>query len=323
MGKNILHLFLAISLSVNAQKKQDKLYYFLTKDSLLGVKNQAGEVIIKPVTSYWAREMNKPIKDHLIYLDRGHGDSIEPHSCGAVFNRKGDFLFEPFAFDNGPDGFSEGLMRFVKNKKTGFANRNGDVVIEAKYDFAGIFNYGIASYCNGCTWKSKGEHSFVTGGTWGYINYKGEEITVLDRRMNERDQLIDSNKYLPCQFSYSNLEKKIIDSFYKFPEISKAYYVNFYSPLDSNERQLRYEIVERPSSYYPYYHIVAYEYSKRDGFRAFRGIMGLDFFTDRKGCDFFVFDYYDNKISFTTWLKKYVKDAKEYLKTNSGALYKF
>ena len=138
-----------------------------------------------------------------------------------------------------------------------------------------------------------------------------------------KDQLIEnSNKFLPYQFSYSKFEQKLIDSIYKLPLISKTHFVNYYSPLDSNELQLLYEIVERPSFYYPYYHIRAFEYSNKIGFVG-AGLFDQEFFVDRKGRDFFVFDYYYKKIPLAKWLKKQVQEAQLFLKTHPDAQNKF
>lgn len=322
MERRFLIFLLSISLHANCQHRQkESLYFFYTKDSLLGVKNQSGKIIISPIATYMNYDTKKPIKDHLIYMMPSPDSVTEPHSWGAVYNRSGKFLFAPFMFDNGPDGFSEGLSRFVKNGKIGFVNRNGDVVINAKYDYADIFNYGSAACCNGCTWKSKGEHSFVSGGQWSYINYKGDTIDVKNKKASGKDQVIDSAKFLPYQFSYSKLEQKIIDSFYKLKEISKACFVNYYSSLDSNERQLYYEIVERPSSFFPYYHIAAFSYSNTQGYYG-DPFGGLQFCVDPKGKHFFYLDG-DEKIPLQKWLKQYIKEAKEYLKKHPDALYKF
>ncbi len=320
----IIGIALLTSQVLQAQEKNrtEHLYYFLSKDSLVGVKNQFGKTIITPKYIYWGQELKKPIQEHLIYLNGMNSNGSEPHTWGVVFNRKGEFLFAPLAYDNGADGFSEGLTRFVKNKKVGFANRRGDIVIEPKYDYAEAFNYGIAGFCNGCVWENRGEHSFITGGTLGYINNKGDTLAVLTKQNNKKDQVVDSVKFLPYQFLYSTFERKILDSFYKLPMISKTHFVNYYSPLDSNEMQLHFEIVERPSSYYPYYHIMAFEYSNKYGFYG-DAYLGFSFFVDRAGRDFFVFDYYDKKITLGVWLKQQIQEAKLYLKSHPEALYKF
>jgi hypothetical protein len=321
-----LIFFMFISFLSNAQIKNlsEKLYFFKTKDSLVGVKNSFGKIILKPRPSYSNYNDNykhNPVYGDIIYLEGEVDDINEAHSWGMAYNKKGRFLFAPFAFDNGADGFSEGLTRFVKNGKIGFANRHGDIVIDAKYDYADMFNYGIAAFCNGCHWESKDERSFIRGGTWGYINYKGEILHVQNKKANEKDQLVDSAKIIPYQFSYSAFEKRILSFFYKLTEISKASFVNYVSTLDSNERILRYEIVERPSSFFPYYYVAAFSYDRSGEYRG-DPFGGLNFCVNKRGNQFFYFDA-NELVPLKKWLKKYIEDAKEYLKKNPNALYKF
>ena len=321
-------LFLSFYLFTSAQKKinHNRLFYFLSKDSLVGVKNVQGKIIIPAAYRNLGEYKNKqPITGNLIYLPPPQSDiNLEPHSYGVVFNRKGEFLFAPFFSDNGSDYLSEGMMRYVKNKKVGFVNRKGEIVISAQYDYVNSFNYGIAAFCDGCKWEYKDEQSYVTGGEWGYVNYKGDILRPVNKRNSLQDQNIDSVKFLPYQFTYTLFEQKIIDSFNKLTNISKAHFVNYYSPLDSNERILRYEIVERPSSFFPFYHIKGFEYSNNYGYYGDEiGDWDTNFFVSKNGKEYFVYDYYDNKIPLTQWLKKYVAKAREYLKINPDALYKF
>src|SRR5262249_31760768 len=156
-----------------------------------------------------------------IFLHPAKHTDVEPNSSGLAYNRKGEPLFAPFLFDNGPDYLSEGMMRFVKGGKVGFVNRIGEIIIHAEYDFVSNFNYGMASYCNGCKLKSEGEHAYFAGGNWGYINTKGEDLLPNFQAKSIKDQPVsyyqhsDSNKYLPYQFQYTLFEQKIIDSFSK------------------------------------------------------------------------------------------------------------
>lgn len=320
-----LAIILIVCLETSAQKKQEELYYFMTKDSLVGVKKGSAEALIKPrrLGYYWylIDELKKPIKENLIYLDADMTDIYEPHSCGVIYNRKGELLFAPFMFENGPEGYVEGLQRIVKNGKVGFANRNGDIVIQPKYDYAGMFNYGIAPYCNDCVWKYEGEHGYPSGGTWGYINNAGATIDVMPAKKNGKDQKLDSARFLPYQFSYSKFEQRIIDSFNKLTEIRRASFVNYYSLLDSSERILHYEIVERPSSFFPYYYIATFSYSKKYGYSG-NPFFGPNFYVTRKGDQFF-YDDAGELIPLRSWLKKYIKNAKEYLKTHPDANNKF
>ncbi len=328
MKKITLFVFLFCSIVTYAQilgYKKEKLYYFITSDSLVGVRNQVNKIVITPRLAMYfnnnltKNDCKKEIKENLIYMDLQNNEKQEPHSCGAVYNRKGEFLFAPFLFDNGPDYVVEGLMRFVKNGKVGFANyKTGDIVIEAKYDFAEPFNYGISSYCNGCTWKRKGEHQFVTGGIAGYINRNGQELVILTKPTSSKDQIINSAKYIPYQFTYNLFEQKIIDSFYKMNVISKATFVNYYNKLDSNENKLYYEIVERPSISFPYYKIDPFRFSNRNGFYNISD--DLLFYVSADGKKYYNSQVFNNKlIPLEKWLKKYIHDAKVFLATHKDA----
>ena len=111
MKKLLVFVCVFISLLVNGQSKSPgkKVYYFLTKDSLLRVKAGSGKVIVKArrIYRYGDKDLKKPIKEELIYLDASDDDMVEPNSCGVVYDRKGQFLFAPFFFDNGPDFFQK------------------------------------------------------------------------------------------------------------------------------------------------------------------------------------------------------------------------
>ncbi len=305
-------------MSAQVKPAADKLFYFISKDSLLGVKDAKGKVIIPAAFhNFYDSKNREAVADGLIYLFPVQNENEEPNSFGVVYNRKGELLFAPYAWDNGPDMINEGLMRFVKDKKVGFVNRAGEVVIPAKYDFADMFNYGIAAYCNGCYRdRSKGgEHAPLKGGTWGYINKNGEVLKPSAKPLSEKDQKTDSVDYLPYQFSYSSFEQKIIDSFNKLTIISKLHFVNYESPLDSNEGILHYEIVERPSSFYPYYHITGFEYSKGDGYHGYAS-GDADFLVSKDGKKFFSGTEDDNKTLLSLWIKKKTKEAKDYLKAH-------
>jgi hypothetical protein len=78
--------------------------------------------------------------------------------------------------DNTPDSFHDGLVRIVRGKKYGFADRKGRIVIEPVYDGATSFWHGRAAVCNGCKAEcieADCGYSF-TGGEWFSVNTKGE-----------------------------------------------------------------------------------------------------------------------------------------------------
>ena len=79
-------------------------------------------------------------------------------------------------FDNGPDEFQDGLVRFLKNQKYGFADQSGKVVIAPRYDGAMPFEKGRARVCLGCVLTCADpecEHHVFSGGKWHSIGKNG------------------------------------------------------------------------------------------------------------------------------------------------------
>ena len=84
--------------------------------------------------------------------------------------------------DNGPDYFRDGLVRFVKDEKYGFADRKGRIVIQPIYDGAMPFEEGKAKVCQGCVIKRTGEYQFFSGGRWILLDTKGATKKVAPQR---------------------------------------------------------------------------------------------------------------------------------------------
>jgi hypothetical protein len=95
----------------------------------------------------------------------------------AYVNRRGIAIITGVpSLDNGPDEFHDGLVRVIKDKKYGFANRKGEVVIPPLYDGALPFENGGAKVCSGCVNKCLDpncEHHMFSGGQWLTISTKG------------------------------------------------------------------------------------------------------------------------------------------------------
>lgn len=87
----------------------------------------------------------------------------------AYINRRGEVVIRPFIFDNGPDGFSDGLARYTEGGKFGFFNPSGAVVIPAQFEFAYPFVKGQAKVGEGCTSVSDGEHTQINCRAWRFI----------------------------------------------------------------------------------------------------------------------------------------------------------
>jgi len=87
-------LFLSLNLIGQNHVPDQRLYYFITKDSLLGVKNYQGKIIIPAIGFNFSDQKNgQLITDKLIYLMPFKKANPEPHSWGIVYDRNGKELF--------------------------------------------------------------------------------------------------------------------------------------------------------------------------------------------------------------------------------------
>lgn len=177
-------IFLFLLIPLFAFSQQEELYYYIGKDSLVGIKNNKGEIII-PADFDDARfrgleEGQKVEKGFIFFMFHKDKTKKSPQSAGFVYDRKGNFMFEPYLFDNGMDYFSQGLMRFVQNGKVGFVNKKGKVKIPAIHDYATPFENGYSDFCDGCTEKcvteDNCEHKIMVGGKWGKMNKRGKVV---------------------------------------------------------------------------------------------------------------------------------------------------
>ncbi len=86
---------------------------------------------------------------------------------------KGEYIFDVYIFDNGPDYTVEGRFRIKKDGKIGFANEKGEIVIEPQFECAGYFEDGKAKVTYNCTLVPEGEYHFMQSETWFYIDQDG------------------------------------------------------------------------------------------------------------------------------------------------------
>ncbi|MBV8328510.1 WG repeat-containing protein [Chryseobacterium sp.] len=315
MRKRLLAIVLVLPIISFSQGKEE-LYYFKNKDSLVGVKNKTGKIIVPAKFRIFAYlKDGDPVEGETILFDGNKkGEKYEKNTWGYVYNRKGTFLYRPFLYDNGPDYFSEGMRRLVKNGKIGFADRNGVIVVDPKHDFASPFNYGYAAFCDGCDWeKTEAEHKAIVGGTWGVMNTQGQTVQPI---AGPAENAVEINgKYYPYPFQYNEKEKNILQFFEKQnKKLSDLYYVNVYNKMSDNEKKLFFEIVERPKENFPYYQINTYDYRKKDLGMLYR----FTFMASEDGNIFYAAeDFNEQKIPFKTWLENEIKEAGEFQKTHT------
>lgn len=324
ISTNMKRLLVTIVLIPMLSFSQGKevLYYFKSKDSLVGVKNKAGKIIVPAQFKIFSfLKDGDPVEGEAILFDGSkEGEKPEKNAWGYVYDKNGKFLYQPFLYDNGADYFSEGLRRLVKNGKVGFADRNGKIVIEAEHDFASPFNYGYAAFCDGCDWeKTNDEHRSIVGGKWGVMNGKGQTVLPL-AKSTEKDVEIDG-KYYPNPFQYNEKEKEILQFFEKQKKkLSDLYYVNFYNKLSENEKNLFFEIVERPKENFPYYQVNTYNYRKKELDMLYR----FKFLVSEDGKTFYAIeDYNEKKVPFESWLKEEIKNAEDFQKEHQDNPNKF
>lgn len=116
-------------------------------------------------------------------------DGDDPRQGWMYVDRNGRVVVTAVpSADNWADEFSEGFVRTVVNKKYGFADRHGKIVIPAKYDGAFPFEHGHAVLCMGCretcvmsdrpraNLDDDCEHHILTGGDWFKINKAGRVV---------------------------------------------------------------------------------------------------------------------------------------------------
>ena len=287
----------------------DKLYYFVENDSLLGVKNQDGKIIIPLRPSIYADSYrkNREIKSKIFIMD-----------FTQYYDRKGYFLFEPFSTGEGPDDFQEGFIRYIENKKGGLYNDLGEKIIPAKYDWISSMNFGFARFCNGCyfDYSKDEEHARLVGGTWGYVGKNGIEIKPTDKRNHPKDFETENHQFIPYQFEYNKKEKQILDFFEK-----RRKQIVQINGFNCNEKVIYFEIVQKPSEFDPFYKVKTFELcnfyvrgsDESDDFKNFKvSEDGKEFYVtyidlvNHKGYS----EYVERKIPVDKWINQNFKQIK-------------
>lgn len=323
MGR--LFLFISLLLSFSAcvgQKAEPKLYYFLTADSaFVGVKDEFGKIIIPAEFPYygWLGDdmlIKEPTIEFLSAksdLRQKKIDDLSPVTpVGAVYNRKGEFLYQAQLFDNGSDYWEEGLRRYAEDGKIGFVDRFGNKISDAKWDFAYGFHYGYVPVFVGQLKKvydAGGEHwTLGSDGTIEsfLVNTKGKRMYGYDKAKHPKDFLYDG-KYYPYPFVYTEGEKEILKQLDKdivgISFLLAGNYVGF------EGAPLQLEIIERPNAFSNFY--IAKAYKNQDGVSLF----GDDIYVDALSRHAYVRNYDEGftplKKEIVSYLERFVQSEKD------------
>jgi hypothetical protein len=151
----------------DSTKADPGVLYKFEQGDFIGYKDAKGNVIL-------------PARYIYTYTDTfSHKAAIVIDSVDGpmVIDKTGKKILSPFIYDNGPDYVVENVYRVVdNNKKMGFADLDGNIVIPTKYEFVSEFKDSMACFGSGYKLEKQGEVSLMTGGKWGFINHKGDTI---------------------------------------------------------------------------------------------------------------------------------------------------
>lgn len=130
--------------------------------------NQRGDTII-PVNRF-SHSFSDTIITYGIVMEK-NGDQFDL----IGINQNGQRLYEVYWFDNGPDFIEDGLFRIKRNDKIGYANANGQIVIQPEFQCAYPFENGKAKVTYDCKLVSDGtDHIIMKSSSWFYIDKRGE-----------------------------------------------------------------------------------------------------------------------------------------------------
>ncbi len=156
------------------------------------------EMLSVPVCVYSQVEKEKEVNKFMSSDSSKINEVVYKQGKGFLaYDKEGNELFEIFPFDNGPDYPSEGLFRIIENKKIGYADEMGNIVIKPQFDAALPLKNGMAAFCEGCIEKIEGEHKIWEGGKWGFINRSGEIVipAMYDRVIEQFEKGIAKVEY--------------------------------------------------------------------------------------------------------------------------------
>lgn len=129
-------------------------------------RNSKGEAVIE--NENYLMAFTDTLRKMAIVLDMNEGF--------IGIDNQGKKLFDVFQYDNGPDYVEDGLFRILKDDKIGYADLEGNIVIEPQFSCAYPFYDGKAKVSINCKSIADGEHTIWESEDWFFINKKGEKV---------------------------------------------------------------------------------------------------------------------------------------------------
>jgi len=152
-----------------------------TTDYLLRISDQGSDFELGVPFAFVDKRGDTVIslnKYHYTWTDTLKSFAIVSKSGSGMIgiDKEDNTLFEVFSYDNGPDYLIEGLFRVIRNKKIGYADRYGVVVIPCQFDCAYYFDNGKAKVSKDCKEIQDGEYYKWESDSWFYIDKTGKPI---------------------------------------------------------------------------------------------------------------------------------------------------
>ena len=171
MKKLIFRIIITFLISACSSKKENYLIKFYEGEfNEIGVPsgylNLKGDTII-PIEKYYYCYTDT-IRNFGMVIEKGTGKIIG-------IDQNANELFEVVKFDNGPDYIENGLFRIIKNNLYGYANKNGEIIIEPKFKCAHPFFIGKAQVSDSCMIKTSSGQKMFLSNYWYYIDKNGNK----------------------------------------------------------------------------------------------------------------------------------------------------
>lgn len=149
------------------EEKKPCLYCIYNQDEQVSLVNEKGETIA-PYGKF-----------DFCFFDSTYtfGTVYDPVKKGFfAYDVSGKELFQVMQFDNGPDYVEDGLFRIVKDSLIGYADENGEIVIEPQFQCAYPFEDGKAQVSKNCKKSIEFEMEKWESNEWYFIDKKGKIV---------------------------------------------------------------------------------------------------------------------------------------------------
>ncbi|MDR1756701.1 MAG: WG repeat-containing protein [Culturomica sp.] len=201
---SILTIIFVFTISLQAQSSDALIRFSLSLDMepyVMGYKDASGQIVI-PTDKY--RYCFTEVFDKIAIIGHRAPGSIE--NKYYAIDRAENILFEVAAGDNSPDEVQNGLFRIIVDGKMGFANMNGDIVIQPAFSTVLPFSEGLAAFCIGGMKVQEKEHSIRRGGKWGFVDTTGQ--IVIPAQFDRVRSFNDGRTTVEKSGTYYKIDKK-------------------------------------------------------------------------------------------------------------------